>query len=92
MPEKLKDALRVQMAIPAWSVFTALLAGAVIAGTMLQKLTTLADSFERAAVQVSRINDQQITNTTVLSAMQSQQQNHEARITALERAAWERAK
>jgi hypothetical protein len=90
MPEKLKDALRVQMAIPAWSVFTALLAGAVIAGTMLQKLTTLAESFERAATQVSRINDQQIMNTTVIANMQVVQQSHESRIAALERSTWER--
>lgn len=92
MPEKFKAAFNVQMAVPAWSVISSLLLGVFAAGAIYQKLNSLADSYGHTADKVTAISDRQITNEARLSSVQAEQQNHGARIAALERATWETRK
>lgn len=92
MPEKFKAAFNVQMAVPAWSLVSALGIGIFAAGAIYQKLNTLAENYGQTAEKVSVISDRQITSAAAIVTIQATQQSHEARIVALERATWEHGK
>lgn len=92
MPEKFKQAFNLSVGIPVWGVVTFLAGGIFYAGASLNKLNTLLDNFAKMETRVATIQEKQIERGGVLNAVQTQVQNHESRLTALERNVMERGK
>lgn len=78
MPEKFKQALNLSIGIPMWSLVSFLAGLVFYAGATLNKLNTLLDNYGKTEQLVAKIHERQIERGSIL-------QNHETRITALER-------
>lgn len=92
MAEKFRDAFNVQMAVPAWSLISALVFGIFAAGAIYQKLNTLADNYGQTANKVSAISDKQIISDQRINNVENQQVRDGARISSLEQASWNKNK
>lgn len=90
MPEKFKSTVNLPIAIPAWGLVTLVASALFTAGVMFQKMDTLIEAVRDGKEQLASVKDRQATNSTALANHQFQMQNHEARITNLERIVLER--
>lgn len=90
MPERFKNSINLPIAIPAWGLIT-LLAGAIFtAGTMVNKMDSLIDTVRDSKEQLATVKEKQIGGLAAIANLQQQQQNHEARLTNVERIVLER--
>lgn len=80
---KFKSAVNLPIAIPVWSLVTMMATGVFGAGAMYNKMDQLVETVKESRQQLAN-------QAPAIAAMQFQQQNHEARITNLERVALER--
>lgn len=85
MPERFKNSINLPIAIPAWGLVT-ILAGAVFtAGTMVTKMDTLIETVRDGKEQLASVKEKQIGGLAAIGNLQQQQQNHETRLTNVER-------
>lgn len=85
MPEKFKDNISIPIAIPAWGLLCLLASAIFTAGIMFQKMDTLIDSQKKNDEKISVIQIKQIEGTATITNLQTQLQNHEMRMAAIER-------
>lgn len=83
-----RETINVPIAIPAWSLFSALFIGVFIAGTLYTKMNTLIDSSVKNDAMIVIMREAQIKTDAALVTVQQQGQNHEARILNLEHSAY----
>lgn len=87
---KFRSTINLPIAIPAWGLVT-LVAGAVFtSGVMFNKMDTLIESVKDSKEQLAALKEKQMSGMTAIATLQIQQQNHETRITNLERIVFER--
>lgn len=84
MAEKFRDTINLPIAIPAWGLITILIGAIFTAGVTFQKLDQVIEHSKKIDV----IQERQITNVAAIANMQQQLQNHESRITDVERGRW----
>lgn len=90
MAERIRNSVNLPIAIPAWGLVT-MVAGAVFtAGTMVTKMDTLIETVKDSKEQLASVKEKQIGSLAAIANLQQQQQNHEARLTNVERIILER--
>jgi hypothetical protein len=89
-PKEFKENINVPIAIPAWGFLT-LLAGAIFsAGVISNKIDTVIDAVKKNDDKLASVQDKQTASIAVITNLQAQVQNHESRITTVERNVIER--
>ena len=81
MSDKFRDTLNLPIAIPAWGLVTLLLGGVFTAGVTFQKL----DQVIETAKKIDTIQERQINALATQRGHDAMLQNHEQRISNLER-------
>lgn len=77
----LRDKLLIPVEVPAWGVFTALVAGAFAFGILYNQLAVLVKSQEK----LDLVYERQIKNIETVARHDRMIDNHEQRIQALEK-------
>lgn len=85
MPEKYRDSINLPIAIPAWGLVVLLCSAIFTAGVTFNKLDTLIENSKSTAATIATIQEQRRADYATVNTLQVQYQNHESRLSNLER-------
>lgn len=89
MTNKFNEKINIPIAIPAWSALT-IIGGLLFAGgTLSNKMDTVIENGKKNDASIADLREKQVGELAVVSSIAAQIQNHDARITTLERNAIE---
>lgn len=88
----MRDTINVPIAIPAWSLIVMLGGALFTAGTLYNKMDSLIESSKHADERIAIIGEKQVGALAAIANLQQATQNHEMRITNVERALFENQK
>lgn len=81
----MRETINVPIAIPAWSLVTMVAGALFTAGTLYNQMATLIEASKKSDERVTMIREKQINGLAAIDNLQRQEQNHEARISNVER-------